>query len=56
MARAVKEATVAELTERFQNSSGAVLTRREAVFGPSSPADFIPLAAAPMMNSGSGTQ
>ncbi len=26
MARAVKEATVAELTERFQNSSGAVLT------------------------------
>jgi len=25
MARAVKEATVAELTERFQNSSGAVL-------------------------------
>ncbi len=26
MARAVKESTVAELTERFQNSSGAVLT------------------------------
>jgi large subunit ribosomal protein L10 len=26
MARAAKEATVAELTERFQNSSGAVLT------------------------------
>lgn len=26
MARAVKEATVAELTQRFQNSSGAVLT------------------------------
>jgi len=26
MARAVKEATVAELTERFENSSGAVLT------------------------------
>jgi large subunit ribosomal protein L10 len=26
MARAVKEATVAELTERFQSSSGAVLT------------------------------
>ena len=26
MARAVKEATVADLTERFQNSSGAVLT------------------------------
>jgi len=26
MARAVKEATVSELTERFQNSSGAVLT------------------------------
>jgi large subunit ribosomal protein L10 len=26
MARAVKKATVAELTERFQNSSGAVLT------------------------------
>jgi large subunit ribosomal protein L10 len=26
MARAIKEATVAELTERFQNSSGAVLT------------------------------
>lgn len=26
MARAVKEATVAELTERFQNSAGAVLT------------------------------
>jgi large subunit ribosomal protein L10 len=26
MARAVKEATVAELTERFQNASGAVLT------------------------------
>lgn len=26
MARAVKEATVAELTKRFQNSSGAVLT------------------------------
>lgn len=26
MARAVKEATVAELTERFQNSSGALLT------------------------------
>ena len=26
MARAVKEATVAELTARFQNSSGAVLT------------------------------
>jgi large subunit ribosomal protein L10 len=27
MARAVKEATVAELTERFQSSSGAVLTQ-----------------------------
>ncbi len=37
-------------------SSAAVLTRIEACLGPTNPSAFIPLAAALMMNSGSGTQ